>query len=161
MALIVIVLAVIVIGSHNDNNNTAGGPTTPTTSTVTPKHHSKPAHGGTTTNPGSHTGTTVARKTTPPAAPKKATLALVTTGTVWVCVENQAGKVLVPGVTYTAGKKIPTKSGKTLLVTLGNGDVNLTVNGKPYKPGGADPIGLKITPKGGAKPLSPSPTCNT
>ena len=47
-----------------------------------------------------------------------------------------------------------------LLVALGNSDADLTVNGKHYTPSGSSAIGLKITPKGGAAPLTPSPTCS-
>jgi cytoskeleton protein RodZ len=153
-ALAVIVLAIIVIGTHRNGN---GGTTTPVTNTVAQHHGTKP---GTTTTPGSHTGTTPHTTTTPPPPPKKATFALVATGTVWVCVENQAHKVLVPGVIYTDGQKIPTKTGKTLLVGLGNSHADLTVNGKPYTPAGSAAIGLKITPQGGAASLTPGPTCN-
>jgi cytoskeleton protein RodZ len=154
LALAVIVVALYLIGSHGNGNS---GTTTPATNTVAQHHGTKP---GTTTTPGSHTGTNPHTTTTPPPPPKKATFALVATGTVWVCVENQAHKVLVPGVIYTDGQKIPTKTGKTLLVGLGNSHADLTVNGKPYTPAGSAAIGLKITPQGGAASLTPGPTCN-
>jgi cytoskeleton protein RodZ len=158
LALAVIVVALYVIGSHGNGNS---GTTTPITNTVAQHHGTKPGKkNGTTTTPGSHTSTTTPKTTTTPPPPKKATFALVATGTVWVCVENQTGKVLVPGVIYTVGQKIPTKTGKTLLVGLGNSHADLTVNGKPYTPAGSAAIGLKITPHGGAAPLTPGPTCN-
>jgi uncharacterized protein DUF4115 len=157
LALAVIVVALYLIGSHGNGN---GGTTTPITSTVAQHHGTTPGQNNTTTGSGSHTTTTRPHTTTAPPPPVKATFALVATGTVWVCVENQAGKVLVPGVIYTDGQKIPTKTGKTLLVGLGNSHADLTVNGKPYTPAGSAAIGLKITPHAGATSLTPGPTCN-
>jgi cytoskeleton protein RodZ len=156
VALAVIVLAIIVIGSHR---NSGGGTTVPVTNTVAGNQGTNPGKSHTTTGSGHTTTTTPVTKTTPPP-PQKATFALVATGTVWVCVENQAHKVLVPGVIYTVGQKVPTKTGKTLLVGLGNSHADLTVNGKPYTPAGSAAIGLKITPQGGAASLTPGPTCN-
>jgi cytoskeletal protein RodZ len=158
IALAVIVVALYLIGSHGSGNS---GTNTPVTNTVAENHGTKPGKKtGTTTTPGSHTGTsTPDTTTTPPPPPAKATFALVATGTVWVCVENQTGRVLAPAKDYLAGEKITTRTGKTLLVGLGNSDADLTVNGKPYTPTGSSAIGLKITPKGGAHPLTPGPTC--
>jgi cytoskeleton protein RodZ len=159
LALIVIVVALGIIGS---NNGGGGGTTTPGTNTVAGNPHTTTGKNGTTSTPGSNTRTGPPKTTTvPPPAPKKATFAMVATGTVWVCVENQTGRVLAPARDYLAGEKITTRTGKTLLVALGNSDADLTVNGKRYTPSGSSAIGLKITPKGGAAPLTPSPTCKT
>jgi cytoskeleton protein RodZ len=154
LALAVIVVALYLIGSHGN-----GGTNTPVTNTVAGNQGTNPGKNHTTTGSGHTTTTTRVTTTTPPPPPKTATFALVATGTVWVCVENQTGKVLAPARDYVAGEKITTRTGKTLLVGLGNADANLTVNGKHYTPSGSSAIGLKITPKGGAHPLTPGPTC--
>jgi cytoskeleton protein RodZ len=159
MALVVIVLAIAVISSHGGGGG-GGGTTTPGTNTIAGHPRTNTGKNGTTSTPGSDTRTAPKTTTTPPP-PKKATFAMVATGTVWVCVENQTGRVLAPARDYLAGEKISTKTGKTLLVALGNSDADLTVNGKHYTPSGSSAIGLKITPKGGAAPLTPSPTCKT
>ena len=153
VALVVIVVALYLIGSHSGSNkNTGGGNTiTPATTRTGGGHHPR---GSTTT--GASTGTTGTSTTPPPSA--SATLTLVPTGTIWVCVENQAGKPLVRGVTYNAGETIPTTRAAALLVTLGNTHVNMTVDGRPYTPTGSSAISLKITPRGVA-PLATTPTC--
>jgi cytoskeletal protein RodZ len=151
LAIVVIVAALYVLGSLNGSNS----PATPPTNTIADgHHHHKKKH----TNTSTGISTTTTQSTTTPTAPARATLSMVATGTVWVCVENQSGKVLVPGVTYTDGETMPTHTGKQLLVTLGNAHVDMTVNGKPYTPAGVSAIGLRITPQG-ASPLSSSPTC--
>jgi cytoskeletal protein RodZ len=150
LAIVVIVAALYVLGSLNGSN----GPATPPTNSVADgHHHHKKKH--TNTSPGIST-TTTQTITTPP--PSKATLALVPTGTIWVCVENKAGKPLVPGVIYTAGQTIPSQSSSELLVSLGNSHVTATVDGKAYTVTGTSAIGLKITPQG-ASPLTTPPTC--
>lgn len=155
-ALIVIVLALIVIGNQNGKNTPSGGNAIAPATKGSGGHH----HGGT----GKHSSTatttnTVATKTvTTPVTPKHASLKLVATATVWVCVENQAGKPLMSPGDVTVGQALPTFHAKQILLTLGNAGVTMTANGKPYTPSGGAPIGLRITPTG-VKPLSPAPTC--
>jgi cytoskeletal protein RodZ len=159
LALIVIVVALYVIGSHSGNNNTpAGNSITPSTSTTGDGHHHKSTGGG----HGRHSGTTTlgtGTTTTTPAVAKSATLKLVATAPVWICVENQSGKPLFPAGIYSPGQAaIPAVKARTLLVTLGNAHVTMTADGKPYTPTGSSAIGLKITPQG-VQPLSPGPNC--
>jgi hypothetical protein len=92
--------------------------------------------------------------------PKTATLALgPATAPVWVCVEDAAGKPLINGVIYQPGDTIPTQRGPELLVTLGNANLDVKINGKAYPlTPSATAIGLRITPTG-ATPLTPGPTC--
>lgn len=149
LALVAIVVALYVIGSQGGKQNGNRSNITPATTTGNGHHHTHTGSDGTTTT----TGTTT---TAPP--PRNATLTLVPTGTVWVCVENQAGKALVRGVIYTAGQTIPTTRAPVLLITLGNTHVTMTVNGRPYAPTGSNAISLKITPTR-ISPLSPAPTC--
>ena len=158
-AVVVILVALIVIG-----NNT-GSPTTPGTTTPVARgghpHKGKSKHKGTGRHGGTSTSssTTTTGTVTTPIAPK-ATLALVATGKVWVCVEGPGKKLLVPGLIYLTGQKIPSVSARKLWVALGNGNVTATVNGKPYTIArSASAIGLTITPTAGAKSITSPPTC--
>lgn len=154
-ALIVIVLllvggALYLLGSSG-NKSPQAGLTTPSRSHSGRRHH-HPQGTGTIT-----TGTT--STATSPVVTTTATLTLApTTKPVWMCVETGSGKRLLEGI-YSPGATIPTQKGAELLVTLGNADVAVTVNGKSYPLSATSTaIGLKITPTG-AKPLTPGPTC--
>ncbi len=162
VSLVVIVVALYLLGSHETSGPaTVGASAHPTkrgksTATDPPKkHHVGPRKHTATTPAGSSTGT--GSNTTPVVSSTVATLAMKFTSTVWVCVESAAGKPLYTGE-HTAGESMPTESGQTLLVDLGNNHVTMTVNGKAYTPPVGSPIGLKITPAG-VTSLSPAPTC--
>jgi len=107
------------------------------------------------------TSTTTAKSVTKPATTtttaNDATLAMVPNGDTWVCVENAAGTTLYTG-TYRAGETIQTVHGATLLVALGNNEVTITADGRPYTPSTSSAIGLKITPKG-VSSLATLPRC--
>ncbi len=123
----------------------------------------KAARGITRTTPATLTHTTPVRPTTTTTAvaavPTQATLKLVPTGSVWVCVETPAGAKLIDAVVETAGTTVPVQRGSQLLVTLGNANVTVTADGKPYKlAASATAIGLKVTPKG-VSVLPQGPTC--
>jgi cytoskeletal protein RodZ len=152
LAVVVILVALYVIGTVIGGGNNA---TPPTNTIADGGHHHKKRH----KHPSTNTSTDTTGSITTPTPPAKATLALVPTGTVWVCVENKARKLLVPGVIYNAGQKIPSQSSSELLVSLGNSHVTATVDGKAYTVTGSSAIGLKITPQG-ASPLSSPPTCH-
>ena len=160
VALVVIVVALYVIGSHNGGKNANGGGNTISPATTPSGSH---RHGGTGTNGGGTTTTqtqTTPTQTTPLVA-TNASLKLVPTTTVWICVENQAGKPLMTARDYTVGETIPTLHARQLLMTLGNAGVTMTANGKSYTPtvpAGSAAIGLRVTPTG-VKRLSPAPTC--
>jgi cytoskeletal protein RodZ len=160
-ALLVIVVALYVVGSNS------GSPTTPGARVITPPgggaHKHKQKHkptgkrgsrGSTTTS----TSTTTTGTTTTTVA-TKATLQLVATGTVWVCVEGPGRTLLIPGLEYVAGDKVRV-SARKLWVALGNANVTATVNGKPYTlTRSAAPIGLTITAAAGAKSITSPPLC--
>lgn len=161
VSLVVIVVALYLIGSHNSSSSSASGTATPASggTTVHPvKHKAKHrSHAG----PGSRTSTsaqsTLTDPTTARSTAKLATLTMVPTSTIWVCVESAHGKALYTGE-YSVGQSMPTETGRALLVNLGNDHVTMTVNGKPYTPPVGSSIGLKITAKG-VTPLSTAPTC--
>lgn len=106
-----------------------------------------------------HTATVPARTT--PAVPAVATLQLVPTGTVYVCLVDGAGTKLIDERTFTVGETIPTERAAKLLLTLGNASVSMKVDGRPV-PVAPSPnaIRLLITPSGVRHiPLAQPPTC--
>jgi cytoskeletal protein RodZ len=157
-AILVIVVALYVIGSNSGSPTSPGGHVgAPAGAHGHSKHNASRGHGSRRrSNRGSSstaTGTTTALAT-------DASLQLVPTGTVWVCVVGPRNKLLIPGVVYRAGQSIPRESATKLLVRLGNGNVTATVNGAPYRiTRSAVAIGLKITATG-AQPLLSAPLCS-
>jgi transcriptional regulator with XRE-family HTH domain len=90
-----------------------------------------------------------AQEKAPAPEPSRATLRLTTTGTVWVCVIDRAGKALVEGVTLPAGEVQGPFRGGGFDVGLGNGQVELEANGKAVPiPAAAEPVGFRVTPEG-------------
>ncbi|MBB4663421.1 helix-turn-helix domain-containing protein [Conexibacter arvalis] len=94
-------------------------------------------------------------------APTQAGLRLTATDTVYVCLFDQDGNRLIPGTIYTAGEPIPLQRARSMRLTLGNGNVQMRVNGRAVavEPS-SDPIGFAITPQG-ATPLGENerPVC--
>jgi cytoskeleton protein RodZ len=121
--------------------------------TPTSSHTSTRRHATTTTTPVRHHR----------QRPKLARLRLVPTGSIYICVENRAGRVLVPGATYAAGQTIPPLKAKQLFLTLGNNAVTMTANGKHYAvAASASPIALKVTGRGVSKlATGHGPSCST
>jgi len=101
------------------------------------------------------------RHRAPPPKPNTVTVQLTPTGTVYVCMVDGHGKVLIPGRIFSPGEAVPAETSAKLLLTLGNDGVRMKVNGKavPVLPS-ATSIGFTLTP-GGAKPLPPAgqPRC--
>jgi len=102
--------------------------------------------------------------TTPVRAPLPTTVTLhmVPTGPVYVCLVRGDGTRLIYEHTYAPGQTIPTETGARLLLTLGNNNVHMVVNGHPI-PVAPSPnaIRLMITPPDSVRPipLSQPPTC--
>jgi hypothetical protein len=95
------------------------------------------------------------------AKPRSVTLQLVPTGTVYVCLVNGKGALLIPGRIFSSGQTIPTETGRRLLLTLGNNSVQMKVNGKTVSvPSSASSIGYALEP-GKTSPLAPAhqPRC--
>jgi hypothetical protein len=152
--LIAVVVALYLIGSGGGNKTPSGNGGGQATTPITHHTHRHPAQQRTQTTP-------TPTRTTPkqPPAPANATLALVPTGTLWVCVENAHGKALIPGQIFSQGEKIPRETAKGLRVTLGNANVQVTANGKPYPvTASTSAIAFKVTPTA-VKPLTAGPTC--
>jgi cytoskeleton protein RodZ len=141
LVLIAIVAVLAVIGETSSSG--------PPGATSSPRKTSAPhRHAGARTKPRHATTVLVARK------PRRVTLTLKPTGPVYVCMANGRGKLLIPGVTYALGQVIPTERAGKLLLTLGNANVTMTVNGKPVTvTPSSSAIGLEVTPSG-TRPLA-------
>jgi cytoskeleton protein RodZ len=96
-----------------------------------------------------------------PAPPTRVTLQLVPTAPVYVCLVDANGKTLIPGVIFTPGERIPTKTAGEMKLTLGNAGVSMKVNGKRVGVApSATSIGLLLSPDGVlALPVSQQPQC--
>lgn len=102
------------------------------------------------------TGTTTGRTTTAaqqtaagktPARPAVATLRIVPTGQLYVCLRDAAGRRLLDGVVLQPGAATRTYRSRRLRLTLGNGDARLVVNGRPRAvPDVEQGVGYAITP---------------
>jgi helix-turn-helix protein len=91
----------------------------------------------------------VHKKTTARVRHRSVKLQLVPTGPVYVCVADRAGKVLIPGQTFSLGSTIPVEKSDELFVILGNNSVDVKANGKSYPvTASASAIDLKVTSAG-------------
>lgn len=100
-------------------------------------------------------------RTAPTSTPTRASVKLVPTGTVYVCLVDGAGRVLIPGSQFTAGQQVPIYRARKLRMTLGNNEVQVRVNGRPLSvPASSTAIAYEITLTG-ARPLpaDQAPTC--
>jgi hypothetical protein len=141
VVLIGIVVALYVIGSRNNKTKT---PTTPTVSAGASHHaHHRVRH----------------RAAPPP--PTTVTLQLVPTGSVYVCLVNGAGRVLIPGQIFSVGQTIPRETAGKMLLTLGNNAVQMKVNGKPVPVApSSSSIGYTLLPSGAMPlPAAQQPRC--
>jgi hypothetical protein len=139
--VVLVVVALAIVGSIGSNNNT-------------PTSQRGPAH----RHPVRRVPRSATRRVT---VPTNVTIKMVPTNLVYVCLVNGAGTKLINEVTFAPGQTIPTTSGSKLLLTLGNNNVQLKIDGKPY-PVAASPtaIRLMITPSGVRHiPSSQLPTC--
>jgi cytoskeleton protein RodZ len=80
--------------------------------------------------------------------PQRVTLTLIPTGRVYVCLVNGRGRQLIPGVIYVPGQTVPTERAGKLLLTLGNANVIMHVDGRPVTVSPTPTaIGFQITPR--------------
>jgi helix-turn-helix protein/uncharacterized protein DUF4115 len=128
LVLVAIVVVLYLVGTIGGGSKSPA-PTTPRAETHRAKRHQPRRH------------------VTLPATPASAKLQLVPTGPVYVCLVNARGRRLIFEKTYAPGQTVPTFTQKKMLLTLGNANVQIKVNGKP-KPIAASSaaIRLLITP---------------
>jgi cytoskeleton protein RodZ len=146
-ALVLILALLWIVGSLGGDEDDAGSPgsTAAATSPSTP----------TTATP-QRTGTTTA-----PVVPVQARVRIVPTGTVYVCLVDGSGRVLIPGSQFEAGQQVPVYEARKLRLTLGNNAVQMRVNGRPLSvPASATAIAYEITRSGARSlPVDEAPTC--
>ncbi len=143
-AVIVLIFAVLaLVGSLGGGDGSGGDSTTDGAGTTT-------------------TRTTVRRsRTTPTARPARASVKLVPTGAVYVCLVDGGGRVLIPGTQFEADQQVPVYRARKLRMTLGNNAVQVRVNGRPLAiPASSTAIAYEIT-RAGARtlPTDQAPTC--
>jgi cytoskeleton protein RodZ len=149
VVLVIVGVVLYIVGTGNGPSNSGGTSNGSRTSAVDRRHHHhRRAH---------HHATTPVHR----PKPKRVTLSLVPTGAVYVCLVNGSGKVLIPGQIYDTGQTIPTETGKTLRLTLGNASVTLKANGVTIPvTASTGAIGLRFTPTGHSTlSSSQQPTC--
>jgi cytoskeleton protein RodZ len=143
IALVLVLVAVVLIYVGNRNTN-SGTHTTTQGSQTTPraKHRKR-------------------RRSHHKAVPKTVKLQLQATGPLYVCLVDGTGKQLIPGTIFNSGQRIPTKSASKLLLTLGNNNVTMKVNGATITvPPTAGGIGYRLVPTGhSVLPAAARPTC--
>jgi hypothetical protein len=111
-----------------------------------------------------HTTSAPAHRQTAAAAPKPpqaVTLEMTPTAPLYVCLVNAHGRHLIYEQTFSPGQTIPTESGKKLLLTLGNANVQMKINGKPVSVAQSNSaIRLQLTSAGVQQiPMTQTPTC--
>jgi cytoskeleton protein RodZ len=116
VVLIIIVAALYFVGKGSGPNTSTSTTTTQAKSTT--GHHTK-----------RHRRRRAAAKTA--TKPTSVKLQLQPVSTVYVCLVNGAGKKLIPGEIFSTGQTIPTFTSSKLLLTLGNNNVKMKVNGTP------------------------------
>jgi cytoskeletal protein RodZ len=112
LVLVAIVVVLYLVGTIGGSGNKSPATNPPRSSARKSKHHA--AH----------------RHLTLPTTRASATLQMTPTGPVYVCLVNGAGKKLIFEKTYAPGQAIPTFKEHKMLLTLGNANVQVKVNGK-------------------------------
>lgn len=96
-----------------------------------------------------------------PVEPERASVSLTAVGTVWVCLVSGRGEALVNSETLTPGEERGPFEARRLLMTFGNGQIELTAGDEAVDvPDAAEPLGYEVTAEG-VDELDPAdhPTC--
>jgi cytoskeleton protein RodZ len=96
------------------------------------------------------------------ATPTTLRVRIEATGTVWVCLEDGAGKALVNQRTMQAGEKTQTFRGRHFVVAFGNGSARMRIDGRSMQvPSRGDAVGydLRAGRKPRELPTGRRPTC--
>jgi cytoskeleton protein RodZ len=145
VVLVILVGVLYVVGRHKSGPST---PKTTTTQAVSGANKNRARH---------RTRKRPAKK----ARPTTVKLQLKATGQVYVCLVDGAGKKLIPGEIFNVGQTIPTETSSKMLLTLGNNNVKMKVNGASINvPASSTSIGYRLTPGGPSSlPVSQQPQC--
>jgi cytoskeletal protein RodZ len=95
-------------------------------------------------------------------APTTMRLRIEATGVVWVCLEDGSGKALVNQRTMQAGEKTRTFRGRRFVVSFGNGEARMRINGRSVQvPSRGEAVGydLRAGRKPRELPTGRRPTC--
>lgn len=97
-----------------------------------------------------------------PARSTRVKVSLDPTATVWVCMVDETGRPVIDAATLSAGQRQGPFKGKSFDLNLGNGAVQLTVNGKRVAIASSpNPVGYHIAPAGTRSLRSGGrPTCS-
>lgn len=149
LALLALLAVIGTIGGNGEEQTSTAPPRTETTdradgSASDERRSRRPANGAGTRS-----------------ATKRVRLQVLPTGSVWVCLVDAKGTRLIPGVSLAPGGTARTYTSSSFRVTLGNGQVQLRVNGRIREvPEVAEPIGYRITARGRTElPAGQRPTC--
>ena len=133
--LVIVVVVLFVVGQNNPGSKSPSTTQAGTTTTHRTRHRPR-------------------KRRLHSAVPTTVKLQLQPTGQVYVCLVDGSGKKLIPGLIFNTGQTIPTKSAGKLLLTLGNNNVKMKVNGVSVPvTASAGSIGYRLVP-GGHTPLS-------
>lgn len=93
--------------------------------------------------------------------PSELSLTVSPVGTVWVCLVDDRGRELIDGETLIAGGSQGPFQSDRFLVTFGNGQVEMRVDGEDANiPAAANPLGYEVTARGVEELAEPErPTC--
>ena len=140
--LVVLIAALWAVGSIGGGNHGSGASVT-------------------TSAPTTHRRTHRAAPQAPIARPVRTSVQIVPTATVYVCLVDEHGKVLIPGSTFDAGQQVPAYHAKSMRITLGNNQLRLRVNGRSVAvPASSTAIAYALTPSGArVLPAAQAPTC--
>jgi cytoskeleton protein RodZ len=142
-AVIVIVGLLYGLGKWGSSGGGGNKPTTtPTTAATTPPKKAK-------------------RKKHTAAKPKLASLRLIPTGPVYACVIDDKGTKRVPGQTITPTTTLRTWHAKRFLITVGNSQLSMRVNGKTLPvPASTGATNFVVTSAGRhTRPAGQGPNC--
>ena len=142
-AVLVVIGVLVAIAILGLTGGSTSKPTTTTTNRVAP-----PA------------GAPAPRKAVP-AVPKRIALQLIPTGTVYVCMVGARGNKILNGVTLSAGATQPVYRGRRFVVTFGNGQIQMRLNGHLLAvPNVSNPITYAVSARGRhTLPAAQAPTC--
>jgi cytoskeleton protein RodZ len=148
IGLVIVVLIVLLI---TDGGGSSKHTTGTSTSVARTKTHLVKRHAGAT-----QTGTK------PSTGSSLVSLALKTTGPVYVCLLGDGGRKVIPGLVLPAGETTATYHAKHFYINLGNSSVTLYLDGTARTvPPSSEPIGYSITKAHGRQtlPAARLPSC--